>query len=76
MRLKTSVTLSEDTMKRLDRAMKKGESRSGAIERILRETLAAQARREADRRDLALINDHADALNGEAEDVLTYQAER
>ena len=75
MRLKTSVTLSEDVVKMLARAMQKGESRSRAVERILREALAAEARRAADRRDLALINDHADALNAEAEDVLTYQAD-
>lgn len=75
MRLKTSVTLSADIVKKLDRATKQGESRSRAIERILREALAAEARRAADGRDLAVINDHADALNAEAEDVLTYQTD-
>jgi metal-responsive CopG/Arc/MetJ family transcriptional regulator len=76
MRLKTSVTLSEDVVKKLDRAVRKGESRSRAIERILRETLTAEARRAADRRDLAVIDQNAEALNAEAEDVLTYQADR
>ncbi len=75
MKLKTSVTLSEDLVKRLDRIMKKGESRSQAIERLLKEALASEARRTADLRDLALINEHAEALNAEAEDVLTYQAD-
>lgn len=73
--MKTSVTLSEDIVKRLDRVMKKGESRSQAIERLLNDSLAAEARKAADLRDLALINQHADALNAEAEDVLTYQAD-
>ena len=75
MRMKTSVTLSEDILKTVDRAARKGESRSRAIERLLRDSLAAQARRAADERDLALINHHADGLNAEAEDVLSYQVD-
>jgi metal-responsive CopG/Arc/MetJ family transcriptional regulator len=76
MKLKTSVTLSEDVVKRLDRATKKGESRSQAIERLLRESLYAEARRAADLRDLTLINKHAAQLNAEADDVLAYQTQR
>lgn len=75
MKVKTSVTLSPDLVKRLDRAKKKGESRSEAIERLLDESLYAEARRSADLRDLALINAHADQLNAEAEDALTYQVD-
>jgi metal-responsive CopG/Arc/MetJ family transcriptional regulator len=75
MRRKTSVTLSEEIVKQLDRASRKGESRSGTIERILRDALAAETRRLADARDLALINGHADTLNAEAEDVLAYQTD-
>ena len=75
MKRKTSVTLSEDVVKRLDRATKKGESRSQAIERLLRESLYAGARRAADLRDLALINRHAAQLNAEADDVLAYQTQ-
>jgi metal-responsive CopG/Arc/MetJ family transcriptional regulator len=75
MKLKTSVTLSEEVVKRLDRVKRRGESRSEAIERLLRESLAAETRRAADLRDLALINSNADALNAEAEDALTYQVD-
>ena len=75
MKLKTSVTLSEDVVKKLDRATKKGESRSQAIERLLRESLDAEARRATDLRDLALINRHADQRNAEADDVLGYQTQ-
>ena len=75
MKLKTSVTLSEDILKTVDRASRKGESRSETIERLLREGLAARARQAADARDLALINAHADELNAEAEDALGYQAD-
>lgn len=75
MKMKTSVTLSEDIIRGLDRAARRGESRSRAIERLLREQLAAEARREADRKDLDLINKHSAELNAEAEDVLSYQKE-
>ena len=75
MKLKTSITLSEDVVKTIDRIAKKGESRLEAIERLLRESLAAQARLASDHRDLELINRHADQLNLEAEDVLTYQTD-
>lgn len=75
MKLKTSITLQEDIVKTIDRLVRKGESRSLTIERLLREGLAARARRAADDRDLALLNRYAEELNAEAEDVLTYQVE-
>ena len=75
MKVKTSVTLSEAVVKTIDRTALKGESRSQAIERLLREALAARARRQADAHDLALLNRHADDLNAEAEDVLAYQGD-
>ena len=75
MKLKTSLTLSEDVLKTIRWAARKGESRSQTIERLVREGLAARARRAADDRDLALINRHAARLNAEADDVLAYQVE-
>jgi metal-responsive CopG/Arc/MetJ family transcriptional regulator len=75
MKVKTSITLSEDILRTIDRASKKGENRSQAIERLLREHLVTQARRTADQRDLGLLNDHADELNEEAQDVLRYQVD-
>jgi metal-responsive CopG/Arc/MetJ family transcriptional regulator len=73
MKVKTSVTLSEDITKRIARVARKGESRSQTIERLVRESLERRRREEADRRDMAIINEHADELNAEAEDVLAYQ---
>jgi metal-responsive CopG/Arc/MetJ family transcriptional regulator len=75
MKVKTSIILSEDVLKTVSRATRKGESRSEAIERLLREGLEARTRQAADARDLALINRHAEELNGEAEDVLKYQVD-
>lgn len=73
--MKTSITLSEDLIRRVARAARKGESRSETLERLVREGLAARARQAVDARDLALINAHAEQLNAEAEDVLEYQGE-
>jgi metal-responsive CopG/Arc/MetJ family transcriptional regulator len=75
MKLKTSITLSEDVLESIDQLTLEGESRSEAIERLLRESFAQQAQRARDSKDLELINKHADQLNEEAEDVLTYQVE-
>ena len=75
MKVKTSVTLSEDVLKAIKRATGRGESRSQSVERLLREGLAARARRATDARDLALLNAHAEALNAEADDVLAYQGD-
>jgi metal-responsive CopG/Arc/MetJ family transcriptional regulator len=76
MKTKTSVTLSSDLVRALDKAAHRGESRSAAIERLLREGLGAQARRAADARDRALIDRQADALNAQVQDVLEYQADQ
>ena len=73
MKLKTSITLSEDIVKMVGKAGKKDESRSEVIERLLRDAFAAQQRSEADSRDLELLNRYADELNRQAEDVLDYQ---
>jgi Arc/MetJ-type ribon-helix-helix transcriptional regulator len=75
MKVKTSVTLSEDILKFLEKEARKGESRSEVIDRLLRETLANNHRQAREARDLELINKHVDELNQEAEDVLEYQVE-
>lgn len=75
MKSKTSITLSEDILVSVKRVARKGESRSGTIERLLRERLNDEAARRAREKEIALINRHADALNAEALDVLAYQEE-
>ena len=75
MKSKTSITLSEDILVSVKRVARKGESRSETIERLLRERLNDEAARRAREREVAQINRHADALNAEAADVLTYQGE-
>ena len=75
MKVKTSLTLSEDVLRGVKRLTARGESRSEAIERLLREAVASRRRRASDARDLSIINRHAAELNVEAEDVLSYQAD-
>jgi Arc/MetJ-type ribon-helix-helix transcriptional regulator len=70
---KTSVTLSDDVIAGVKRAAHRGESRSEAINRLLRERLADEASRAARAQEVELLNRHADALNLEARDVLAYQ---
>jgi len=72
MKVKTSITLSEEIIAAIDRLTRKGGSRSETIERLLKQSFTAEARRARDRKDLQIINDNAETLNEEAEDVLTY----
>ena len=73
MKLKTSVTLSEDILKMIDKAARHDESRSQTIDRLLRERLAAIARQAADDHDRALIDQHAAKRNAELRDTLGHQ---
>ncbi len=75
MKLKTSITLSEDVVAAVDRRTPAGGSRSETIERLLRKSFAAEARGDRDRKDLDAINANAKDLNEEAEDVLNYQVD-
>lgn len=73
MKIKTSITLSDDLIAAIDRHSSEFRSRSEFLEVSAREFLARLARTAAERRDIEIINRHAKALNAEAEDVLGYQ---
>jgi metal-responsive CopG/Arc/MetJ family transcriptional regulator len=73
MKIKTSITLSNEVLKAIDLYIGAYKSRSEFIETATRKFLAHLARKEAEKRDFELINRHSDSLNAEAEDVLTYQ---
>jgi len=75
MRVKTSVTIDEQVLGAIDRAVTPGRSRSRIIEDAAREYLVREARRARDTRDREIIDQAADALNAEMEDVLSYQAD-
>ena len=74
MKEKTSITLSSEVLKGVDRIAGSKQSRSAFIEMVLRRHLLAQARTQRDKRDLEILNRNADRLNREAEDALELQA--
>lgn len=69
-RVKTSVTLPQDLLKRIDG---RGSNRSVFLELASRAYLAHLEKAERERRDQAIINANAKRLNREARDVLGYQ---
>ena len=73
MKQKLSITLSDDVVRGIDRLAGKRLKRSQVIEGALRRHLERIALDELGRRDLALLNEHADELNEETEEVLLYQ---
>ncbi len=74
MKEKTSVTLSKDVLKGVDRLAGSKYSRSAFIERVLRRYLRERAKAALEARDLERLNGAADRLNREAAEVLEYQA--
>jgi len=74
MKEKTSITLSKEVLKGIDRMAGSKRSRSAFIEAVLTQYLRKQARMRVEARDLELINKAADELGAEVEDVLRYQA--
>ena len=73
MKVKTSITLSEQLLEEIDSMLEEYGNRSRIIEEALTEFLAQKHRQFRDRKDLELINSNADVLNEEAEDALGYQ---
>lgn len=75
MKLKTSVTLEEETVQAIDEIAGAGGNRSRVIEEAVTEYLLRRNRELRDARDLEILNRNAERLNREVEDVLTYQVE-
>jgi metal-responsive CopG/Arc/MetJ family transcriptional regulator len=75
MKVKTSVTLSEELIRQIDALSSQYGTRSALIERAVRDFLATAAQRQREARDLEILNRCAEALNAEAADVLSYQIE-
>lgn len=73
MKIKTSITLSEDLLDAIDRRSEEFKNRSNFIEAAVRAFIAQRIREEQEARDLSIINQKADRLNREAADVLAYQ---
>ena len=73
MKTKTSVTLSVEVLKAIDLYVGEYKSRSAFLETAARKFIVQLERKKTEQRDLDIINRHANSLNAEAKDVLTYQ---
>ena len=73
MKVKTSITISEELIKIIDELFTGQKNRSEFIEEAVRDFIKRQAERKRDLEDLNILNKNADKLNREAEDVLSYQ---
>ena len=74
MKAKTSLTLSDDLLRDLDRMAGSKVSRSSFIEKILRDFVEQRARQKRLAQEVAAINQHAEKLNSEMNDALSFQA--
>ena len=73
MKVKTSITLSADLLKLVDkRARQFKKNRSDFIEAAVWAFIGQMIRGEQNAKDLEIINRRAEALNREAADVLEY----
>ena len=72
MKVKISITLSEDLLDEVDRAAA-SESRSAFIERVVRGFLRRRTLDQEQERDRQILNRVAEELNEEASYVLQYQ---
>lgn len=75
MKVKTSITLSRQTLRAVDRLAGRSGGRSAVIERALVEYLERRERAARADRDRQLFDQHARTLNDETADVLDFQAE-
>jgi len=73
MKVKTSITLSEDLLEAIDKRSAQFKNRSDFIESAIRAFIAQMVREEQNAKDLAILNRQAERLNQEAIDVLSYQ---
>ena len=74
MKVKTSITLSEDLIKEIDTLLGQSGNRSAFVEQVLLNFLTANARRRFNAaKELEILNQFADELNEEAADTLSYQ---
>ena len=73
MKVKASITISDDLLHEIDRRRASFRSRSQFLETADRGLLDELTRQEMEREDLAIISRRADVLNAEAQDVLAFQ---
>lgn len=75
MKVKTSITLSEELLQKIDRIIKGYTNRSTFIEQAVRSYLKQKEQQKRNQADLDILNQHSVRLNREAKDVISYQVE-
>ena len=73
MKVKTSITLSEEALKAIQEHLSISSSRSDFIEQAVWAMISHLIADQRNARDLDIINRNADRLNKEAIDALEYQ---
>lgn len=73
MKVKTSITLSEELLTAIDELASPASTRSAFIEMALWSYIVQQQRAQQAARDQEIINQRAEVLNAETMDVLSYQ---
>jgi hypothetical protein len=75
MRIKTSMTLSRETLDSLEELAREGLSKSRIVEIAVADLLERHRRRRRDAGDREILDRRALELNAEVEDILGYQVE-
>ena len=75
MKVKTSITLSEDILEKIGRIATDPRSRSSFIEDVLRQYFRQREKEIRDGNDMRILTKNAEKLNNEIYDVLGYQEE-
>ncbi len=73
MKIKTSVTLSKDIIKAMNKAVGKNGNRSALVEDAVHAYLVLKRHEARNAHDFEIINRNAAKLNKEALDTLSYQ---
>jgi len=73
MKVKTSITLSKNLLKEIDQIITQKGNRSIFIEEAIKYFLYQQKKMLRNKNDLDIINEYADELNNEAQNVLSFQ---
>ena len=73
MKIKTSITLSDDLLTKIDRNLGNFKNRSNFLENAAKNYLSQLSRSENDRRDREIIDRKSATMNKEAEAVLDFQ---
>ncbi len=75
MRVRTSVTLPEELLIRIDALAGKKNMRSAIVESALLEYVSKEKPQLLNERDIQIINENADLINAQVEETLEFQAQ-